>query len=33
VGIDVAAFGTSANIERKRHLGLAVSVRVGQQAE
>jgi len=28
VGIDVAAFGTSANIERKRQLGIATSLRI-----
>jgi hypothetical protein len=27
-GIDVAAFGTSANVERSRHLALAVSLRL-----
>lgn len=28
VGLDVAAFGTSANIERKRHLAIATSLRI-----
>jgi hypothetical protein len=28
-GIDFAAFGTSANFERKRHVALAVSLRFG----
>jgi hypothetical protein len=28
VGLDVAAFGTSANIERKRHLAIAASIRI-----
>jgi hypothetical protein len=29
-GIDVAAFGTSANLERKRHLAIALSLRFMQ---
>lgn len=31
VGIDVGLFGTSANLERKRHLGIAVSLRLMRQ--
>ena len=27
-GVDVAAFGTSANLERKRHMAIAVSLRL-----
>jgi len=26
-GVDVGLFGTSANLERERHLGIAVSLR------
>jgi hypothetical protein len=30
-GVDVAAFGTSANLERKRHVAMAVSLRLMQR--
>jgi hypothetical protein len=33
VGLDVALFGTSANVERERHLGVAVSLRLMRRQE
>jgi hypothetical protein len=32
-GLDVALFGTSANLERKRHLGIAVSLRLTRDTQ
>lgn len=33
VGLDVAAFGTSTNIERKRHLAIATSIRIARASK